>query len=441
MNESMRVFRTLGALVVASPLFGCGGSISPLTVSGAAQSGALPVSRDAQNARRVTAHHSGYFVVILKNLSPGGQSYANGITDHGWVSGFSNLSSAITHATVWKDRRQPTDLRTLGGPDSSIGWDNKSDRGLFAGQSDTANPDPNAEDFCTNGTGDICLGFIWNGSLTALPTLGGNNGQATSVNNSGTVVGFAETTTQDASCAPPQLYDWDAFAWDKTHGIQELAPPSGDVVGAALMVNDRGDSVGASGPTCGPASNALALHAVLWHKGKPVSLATLGGAENNLALSINDEGQIAGTSDLPGDTTSHAVLWSNHGKLTDVGTLSGDSSAIFTGINNRGEAVGQSCASPSVSCRATLYDDGTLYDLNGLASLGGYYFVNSADVNDEGAITGEAVNVSSGQTVVFVATPNEHAVTRTARVEPPALPEHIWQQLQFRSLHHFGRPF
>ena len=43
--------------------------------------------------------------------------------------------------------------------------------------SETANSDPNNEDFCAFGTHRQCLGATWkDGTLTALPTLpGGNN--------------------------------------------------------------------------------------------------------------------------------------------------------------------------------------------------------------------------------------------------------------------------
>jgi len=38
--------------------------------------------------------------------------------------------------------------------------------------------------------------------MKALPTLGGNNGQASAINNRGQIVGFAEDGTVDSSCPP-----------------------------------------------------------------------------------------------------------------------------------------------------------------------------------------------------------------------------------------------
>ena len=54
-------------------------------------------------------------------------------------------------------------------------------------------PDPLGEDFCFFGTHLICLAFVrQNGTMTALPTLGGNNGTVNYINNHNQVAGLAE---------------------------------------------------------------------------------------------------------------------------------------------------------------------------------------------------------------------------------------------------------
>ncbi len=89
------------------------------------------------------------------------------------------------------------DLGTLGGPNSAVYWPVKDDIGLITGVSDTSDTDPLGEDFCAYGTGLTCRGFLWHdGKMIELPTLGGNNGQATAVNNRGQVVGYAENSAQ-----------------------------------------------------------------------------------------------------------------------------------------------------------------------------------------------------------------------------------------------------
>ena len=53
--------------------------------------------------------------------------------------------------------------------------------------------------------------MLWqNGTLTALPLLGGNNGFATGINNSGQAVGWAETTRRDPTCVLPQVLQFEA---------------------------------------------------------------------------------------------------------------------------------------------------------------------------------------------------------------------------------------
>ena len=82
---------------------------------------------------------------------------------------------------------------------SAVEWPVKNNHGLVVGISESARPDPNGEKFSCDPDfiathGHTCLPFLLqNGTITALPLLGGNNGFATAVNNSGQAVGWAET--------------------------------------------------------------------------------------------------------------------------------------------------------------------------------------------------------------------------------------------------------
>jgi uncharacterized membrane protein len=60
----------------------------------------------------------------------------------------------------------------------------------------------------------IVRGFIWkNGVMRALPTLGGNNGFASGVNNRGQIVGWSENKVYDHTCTPPQVLQFRAAIW------------------------------------------------------------------------------------------------------------------------------------------------------------------------------------------------------------------------------------
>ena len=374
------------------------------------------------------------------------------------------------------------DLGTFGGPNSSAaGY--PSDKGVIAVSAQTPEKDPSGEFFlayyCVNdpcqgvNPDNISLPFRWeDGVLTALPTLGGNQGQAYSANNLGQVVGFAENSTHDTSCVPPQVLDFEAAIWGPKGEIQELPPFPGDASGQAFAINDHGRVVGCSG-TCGstafPAAAFLTscVHATLWQNGEEgwsvTDLGSLGGAMNNLAGIINNRGQVAGASDLPGDATTHAFLWTEEKGMQDLGTLPGDVFSGASAMNNKGQIVGQSCDAMG-NCRAFLWENGVMTDLNALISSGSSLsLIYGADINDNGEIVGAACALSNGVCTsntgpAFLAVPCDEAhanyegcangaasVPATAQaVSKPTnviLPESIRQRLQKRGLAHFaGRP-
>lgn len=81
-----------------------------------------------------------------------------------------------------------TDLGTLGGPNSWMNWGAINDHGQVVGMAETVAPDPNDENICQFATGLQCRPFLWqNNNMSALPTLGGNNGQASQINNRGQI--------------------------------------------------------------------------------------------------------------------------------------------------------------------------------------------------------------------------------------------------------------
>jgi len=92
------------------------------------------------------------------------------------------------------------DLGPLGGQNSWMNWGAINDRGQIVGFSETDVLDPNGEDVCGFGTHRMCLPFFWQDfHMSALPTLGGNNGQASAINNRGQIVGFAENGLVDST--------------------------------------------------------------------------------------------------------------------------------------------------------------------------------------------------------------------------------------------------
>jgi probable HAF family extracellular repeat protein len=364
----------------------------------------VPIRLAAQDKQEHHHNHVRYTVTDLGTLG-GGFSEGVGINNRGSVSGNSYLpGDAVVHG-FFGQKGVMTDLGTLGGPNSvapEVGPPNN--RGEVAGFSDTLTLDPNAEHCFGGNFGEIfptpytCLPFVWrDGVMTALPTLGGNNGVAAAINNRGQVAGTAENATRDPTC--PFLH-FEPVIWGKDQIPIQLPTVSGDADGIADGINGKGQAVGWTGP-CAP------VHAVLWEKGKATDLGTLGGAVLNIAFGINNRGQVVGESDLPGDTTHHAFLWQN-GMMTDLGTLPGLPNSLAFSINNQGQVVGfsQDLNGNISSAVAWIWQDGVLTDINTLITSDSPLFLAEAlGINDRGQIAGFAFDTSTGKAPAFLAIP------------------------------------
>jgi probable HAF family extracellular repeat protein len=395
-----------------------------------------------------------YHVVTLESLG-GLSSGGNSINDVGVVAGYSNLPGDTTrHAMLWV-YGLPFDLGTLGGPNSSVAWPVKNNRGIIAGIAETDEIDPNDEawscaNFFPEETIYQCRGFVWRwGRMHALPTLGGTHGFATGANNHGRVVGWAENTVHDDECVPPQVLQFEAVTWDPPYREARALPPlEGDSVGAATAINDGGQVVGISGICDNAVGRFSAIHAVRWDDGVPTLLGDIGGVAWNTPMAINERGDIVGFANVPGNPdpgafNAHAFRWTREGGIEDLGVLGGDdvySQAL--GINERGQIVGLSCTAGFASCRAFLWEDGVMMELNDLvrdAYPDHLYYAN--DIDDFGRITGQSVLAGTEESRAVVLLPvrgdggdgaavPEEAVDARVEVQPvPALSQDVRRKL------------
>jgi len=393
-----------------------GVAIAPIRLAGQNQEG----QNNAQPRR--------YAVTALGTFG-GNVSSAAGINNKGWVVGDSSFPrDTHEHAALWLHGVM-TDLGTLGGPNSSIGFigAHPNDSGLIVGNAQTSTLDPLGEYWGANfgcnasGTNQSCegwqylfRGFSWqNGVMSALPKLGGNNTAALGrTNRQGEIAGTSEVDNPDPSCLAPQILDWVPVVWKPNGKTRKLALFPGDSVGAASGINDQGDAVGGTG-FCATPGTASLTHALLWKKDSVTDLGSLGGEFNNFAVSINNRGQVIGLSDLQGDATSHAFLWQN-GVMTDLGTLPGDFFSIPYQINDSGQVVGQSCDA-NFNCRAFFWENGTMTDLNSLVSGDtSLYLIAAWNINDSGVIVGLSYVENGEYAPAFVAVPCDQE-----RVEEP----------------------
>ncbi len=331
------------------------------------------------------------------NKSSDNFSMVMGLNNQGWaenMDGFVNPPEASTSTTIARGRAVISiyginiDLGTLGGPDGNS-WNNYNginDRGEAVGMSETADPDPNGEDICAFGSHLTCVPFLWrDGHMSALPTLGGNNGEAGAINNRGEVVGFAENGAVDSTCAAGKTNNRIQLPvlWEKGEA-NALPTVGGDVDGFALGINDRGQVVGDTGSCAG------ANHAVLWENRTAHALASLGSWA--VAQSLNERGQIAGYAGNPSGAFS-AVLWRNgaDGAVTNLGILPGDSATFATGINNKGQVVGSGFDSHGNWANGFIWQDGVMTDINTRISADSNLFIIAAsNINERGQISGMA---------------------------------------------------
>lgn len=381
----------------------------------------LPLSARTQSQTSAAARAK-YTIAALPTLG-GTQGRSNSVNDIGWVTGWANLTGDLyQHATLWR-RGQITDLGTLGGNNSTIEWPVINSHGIIVGGSETTQPeartpiDPNGENFCliSTGTTNYCLGFLWqNGSMVALPTLGGPNAYAVGVNNRDLVIGWSETAAADPSCQPPQVYNAHGFTY-QNGALADLPPLPGDHLSAAIALNDRGEIVGLSGICANPNTVGFPLtrHAVMWKpNGSVIDLGNLGGSNpdpNNFlsgfaATNINNLGQVVGLSVVVGDTTVHAFLW-DQGVMTEIPPVAGDFLSVAWGIGEHGEVLGQSC-DVNFNCRGFIWKNGITTDINTLVpARNNLYVIDANFLNEEGEITGQALDLTTGAMPAILISP------------------------------------
>ncbi len=413
------------ALAAAAVLSGCGSGVSSSSFAPSAST--QQSITQSGSSERSKGRVPRYRLVTLDSLG-GSVSFAININNNGQASGTSLLiGNQIEHAQIWEHPPRTIDLGTLGGPNSGIFQYNHGTPGQFVGWSETTNIDPFDENFCGFGTSHVCLGFSWqHGKMRSLPTLGGNNDNTNDVNARGQMAGAAETSTKDPSCSPPHVLDYLGVIWQPNGKITTLPPYSGDTVSYAYTITQSGrDAVGNSGSCAAPAG-----HALLWQDASPTNLGSLGGSVN-IALDVNNRGQIIGNSNLSGDMATHTFLW-QRGTMSDLGTLPGDVDSFAGGINDRGQVVGESCDA-SGNCRGFLWQKGSMTDLNTLIPPSkNLNVLFGGNINDRGEIVGATVNEQGLESAV-VLVPGETRDALPNGVSAPKVTPSETQRMRLRN--------
>src|SRR5271157_440290 len=268
-------------------------------------------------------------------------------------------SCAVNYAFLWKYGVQ-TNLGVL--PQSPVigpqtpcfdcGWSVFTfwiaDNGLVAGQSIYNAIDPY--------TGfPAPLAVLWkDGKIFNLGTFGGNESGAGAVSRRGEVVGGALTSTPDPFPGRTPYLNYfyfgngtesHAFLWH--NGNMKDLGTLGGPDSAAFLVNEEGQVAGTSDVdyNVNPVTGGPTVHPFLWQHGAMIDLVAsapegMFGGTYGIAAWLNNKGQVLGTMNLPGDTTWRSFVWDN-GVVTPLGTLGGITTTAQV-LNNAGHAVGKS---------------------------------------------------------------------------------------------------
>jgi probable HAF family extracellular repeat protein len=176
------------------------------------------------------------FLSDLSDTNNGGNSRASGINDKGQIVGFSLVSnitdnsiSPTSHAVLWQPKGKIKDLGILPGGKYSTALDiNQS--GQVVGWADTSNKMQHA--------------VLWEGGVIKdLGLLQDNATQALKINNRGTVVGYSSVDIAGYGEPVPQQ----AFVWKNgiMRDLNKLIPAnSGWELNTARSINNRGQIVG-----------------------------------------------------------------------------------------------------------------------------------------------------------------------------------------------------
>jgi probable HAF family extracellular repeat protein len=392
-----------------------------------------------------------YKVQDLGVQRPDNLGMAMGLNNSGWTEimdqGLDHFTLSTLYPAVQGTVRISIgdlnlELGTLGGKNSSINWNGINDPGEAVGMSETSVPDPNGEDVCGFGTHLTCSPFIWrNGVMSALPTVGGINGQASAINNSGQIAGYAENGIADSTCtAGTENFMVDLPVMWTNGNAQPLPTVGTDKDGVAFGINNQGQAVGYSG-TC-----IAVNHAVLWEYNTATPLPDLGNPFA-VAYAINGHNQIVGQA-VNSNGTALAALWQDNTvtALGGGGLLPGDVASFATSINNRGQVVGSSFDSRSNWSHGLLWQNGVMIDLNTVfPASSNLYVVSASNINESGQIAGMAVELAGSHVRpivhAFLATPVDEDLGESVADVVRTLPEitlpaaNVDEQLSPRSAH------
>jgi probable HAF family extracellular repeat protein len=224
------------------------------------------------------------------------------VNDLGHVAG-TYSPTGTGHAFFWTPSTGLQDLGPANQISNGLGLNNLDQvTGVF-------NPNPNNLNF---------HGFLWTpatSTLEDLGTLGGKESFPIDINDSGQVVGLADTNTGQAP-----------FIWAESTGMQVI----GDGFANASAINEAGQVAGLNNSG----------HAALWSQADGTQdLGVLPGTNSSIAYAMNNRGVVVGRSWAGLRDPGFVFIWSPTQGMSNVNSLCNNKNQNWRamGINDAGQ--------------------------------------------------------------------------------------------------------
>jgi probable HAF family extracellular repeat protein len=219
------------------------------------------------------------------------------------------------------------------------------------------------------------------------------------VNNAGVVVGMSYNADRDARPV--------AWVGGNLQDLGTLGGPSG----VAMAINNNGIVAGSS-----QIPGGMQDQATIWVGGVAQALSVPAELQGTGAMDINDLNQAVGVGYAY--SNGQALLW-DQGQVGVLASLGGVWDRA-NAINNAGQIVGLSTVSadPGAASHAVMWSDGQILDLNTFMSpemlAAGWYLSEASDINEAGWVVGVARHSGLGQTRAFLLNPTANPVPEPA---------------------------
>jgi probable HAF family extracellular repeat protein len=210
---------------------------------------------------------------------------------------------------------------------------------------------------------------------------------AKAFNDSGAIVGFAETADANgniyAANGFTRLLPQRAFVYRNGEFIDLSAlPPLNTAHGSeATAINNQGE-------VAGHWTDANGTHAFLYRNGTIVTLGSLSAPDDTTSKTINNSGQVAGNSRVAGGNRFPHTFLYDQGKFSDIGILAGWEWTETVDMNDSGTIVG-GLRRGNHENACFIYANGVMKDM-GVVGSAGSTSCRVSQINNQGVVVGDS---------------------------------------------------